>query len=242
MRKDGKVRFATGYRFDLNSDAAAGIAQDKVATYELLHDAGLPVVQHILFRYDLKDDNSLTSNSKKILKSIQAMLAYPWVIKPLNGNGATGVNLITTNQALIDELPIYTDWAIAISPLQDASAEYRVVVLEDTVLLAFKKIADSKALIESDEYKLKLFNLGFDAQAEDITEGETFNTIKDLAIKAARELQLRQACVDIFETPDGLKIIEVNDSLMLEHYCRSSADRAEKAKEIYSKVVTRMFQ
>jgi glutathione synthase/RimK-type ligase-like ATP-grasp enzyme len=242
MRKDGKVRFATGYRFDVNNDAAAGIAQDKVATYELLTAAEIPAVKHILFRYDLKDDSSLTEASTQKLHTLQKELPYPWVIKPLNGQGATGVNLITKDADLLNELATYTDWAIAVCPLIHASAEYRIIILDGEVLLSFKKIANPKSVIKTGAHELPLFNLAFEAKAEEVTKGEFFEQLKELALKATSELQLRLACVDIFDTADGLKVIEMNDSLMLEHFSRSSEARAKKAKEIYFNVVQGLFK
>ena len=48
LEKDGKTRFISGYKFDLNSHGIGLIADDKYALYEVLKSKNIPVIAHKL--------------------------------------------------------------------------------------------------------------------------------------------------------------------------------------------------
>ena len=46
LEKDGKTRFISGYKFDMNSQGTGIIADDKDATYEVLKEKKIPIIEY----------------------------------------------------------------------------------------------------------------------------------------------------------------------------------------------------
>ena len=63
-----------------------------------------------------------------------------------------------------------------------------------------------------------------------------------MAGQVMRALSLRLAAVDIVRTDDGeLRVLEVNDGIMLENYALQSAGYKDRATAVYDAVVTALF-
>ena len=83
LKKDGKIRNLIRYQFDLNSANSFRIAGDKYATYALLRENNIPIIEHrMVFNPETREeyfeniqiDNAidLLKNGKVILKANQS--------------------------------------------------------------------------------------------------------------------------------------------------------------------------
>ncbi|MDB5177762.1 MAG: hypothetical protein JWO61_145, partial [Candidatus Saccharibacteria bacterium] len=78
------------------------------------------------------------------------------------------------------------------------------------------------------------------AQPKDI---EVDKGILELAVGAQKEMGLRLSTVDIIEDEAGdYKVLEINDSIMTEHYMRHSVENKKKAEWVYDRIVERMME
>lgn len=225
LQRSSQARWVLGYKFDLNSAAASGVAQDKVAAYQVLSANNIPVLPHFLVR-------SVASQPLPVHELRQVFASRPVVIKPLTGTGGRGVQKCDSVAIALEQIAADPEPAWAISLYVDVAAEYRLIVLDGEVLLAYEKTKPT----ERDG--LKLFNLGTGAVAQDITASDT---IQNIALEATRTLNLRLAAVDIIKTDQAFEILEVNDGMMMENYARQSTDHRARAARIYDRIVTAMF-
>jgi glutathione synthase/RimK-type ligase-like ATP-grasp enzyme len=80
-------------------------------------------------------------------------------------------------------------------------------------------------------------NLGQGASPELIESGNLYNALSALALQAAKALSIDFASIDIVQTPEGLKVLEVNCGIMMENFIRSADENYGKAKAIYREAV-----
>lgn len=227
LERAGKVAWVCGYKFDINSSAAAMIAQDKVATYCALQYTGIKAVPHVLARTygtPLLPPHVLTE---------QLSTSGPVVIKPLSGTGARGVELCDSVEEAVEKIEANPELPWTISPYLELVSETRLIVLDDRVLLAYEKHNPVE------QNGLKLFNLGRGATAVTVPAREP---LAALARTARAALSLRVAAVDIVTTADGQDLVlEINDGMMMENYTRQSPDNARRAETVYDAVITAMM-
>ena len=222
LRAGDKVRRVLGYRFHLNDSVAASIAQDKVATYQALAKAGIPAVTHVLVRTKISHaDRQAMAGWQKI------------VVKPLVGTSGHGVQLFTSVDEAADHIEQSSILAWAAAPFVDIQREVRVIMLDGMPLLTYEK---RPVMIRG----LKMFNLGLGATPKDIKPSDE---LVSLAKNSQHELGLRLATVDIVEDVDGnVRVMEVNDSIMMEHYARYSLENKQRAIDTYSAIVDGMMR
>lgn len=206
-----------GYRFDVNDSVAAGISVDKVAAYQVMRVSNVTAVPHVLVR---------TNGGEAY-----GVQLFPWedvVIKPLVGKGGYGVRRCTS-QTDANEWMINNDiQAWAVSPFIDIQSETRLVLLDDQVLISYRKqphVHDN----------LKMFNLSHGAIPNDTTPSAAFI---ELAQRARLVMGLRLAAVDIIEDVNGKPyVLEVNDSITLERYMRASPVHKRRGFEVYENII-----
>lgn len=220
LEKDQQIARILGYKFSINNSVSAGIAQDKVAAYELLNYHDVPAVEHRLIRTKAGDTN---------------WRDWSWragmVMKPLNGTSGHGVGVVYSSDEACGWMNARGIEAWATSPLLDIRREVRVVMLDGAALLVYEKIP-----VEVDG--LKMFNLGKGAMPKDIELPQ----VQAIAKNAMQAVGLRLAAVDIVELPGGeFRVLEINDGFMMEHYARFSEDNLEKTKQLYDKVLVALF-
>lgn len=228
LEKGLRRRWVLGYQFDLNTAAASGVAQDKVATYLALKQAGVPSVEHVLLRSLL--------NEPFPVKQLAKAFPQPFVIKPLDGTGGRDVLLVQNAQEAEKIIVESKELTWAASPLQDITAEYRVILLDGTPLVMYEKTEPVT------EQGLKYYNLGKGAQPAEILTEDTKEVLETLARQTCSALALRLASVDIVRVGGELKVLEVNDGIMMENYARSSERHKTNAALAYDAIVTTMFQ
>lgn len=222
LEKGDVRKFVCGYRFDLNAAASAGIANDKVAAYEVLQSQGVPAAEHFLVR-------------KSPVSGAITWYGTPpddMVVKPLDASGGLQIARVKTQGEAEEWIDTFSDFAWAVSPFYDIKRECRIVMLDGEILLAYEKAGVVKD-------GLTFFNLGQGATATDITPNDTMHS---LAYGAMDAIGLRLAAVDVIETADGeWRVLEVNSGFMMEHYMRQSDENRQKGYELYQKIITRMM-
>lgn len=226
LEKNGTVTWIVGYRFGLNNAASDQLANDKVAQYLALQHQHIPCVEHYLAK-------SLESPVVKYSTLSDLNPDQPYVTKPLSSSGGRGIQL---HKDLSDALRsidngLQEEWAV--SPYYTIVAEKRLIVLDDTILLAYKKLEPT------DRHGLRMFNLGLGATPSkcDASKHET-----SLALRAANICNLRLCAVDIVTLASGeQKIMEINSGIMMEYYARQSQQHHETADRVYDTIVSKLF-
>ena len=175
----------------LNPMASVEIADDKAKTYSSLEKANIPQVQTDLIEL-----------------SEEAMLNYfeksekPTVFKMRHGGQGRWVRLVRDREQIRD---IYIEFMeegigpILAQPfIEEAKGEsVRVIVTGGKFLVAAKRLATS-------DWRSNIA-LGASQEICKLTTPE-----KDLAVSATNHLRLGHAGVDLIQTKDGFKVLEVN--------------------------------
>jgi glutathione synthase/RimK-type ligase-like ATP-grasp enzyme len=228
LTRDLIRRWVVGYQFDLNTTAASAVAQDKVATYLALQAVGIAAVPHSLMR-------SLP-HEPDIAVRVRGLFDGQLVIKPLDGTGGRGVHLAADVDQAVAFIQERDEVAWAASPWYDVVAEYRAIVLDGQVLLAYEK-TDAVEL-----NGLRFYNLGMGAVAQDIIDDDVCDGVTAIALSSCDQLGLRLAAVDVVLTASGeLLVLEVNDGIMMENYARQSPEYKNRAAVVYDAIVAAMF-
>lgn len=220
LRKNGSIGHVFGYKFGFNNAAAASIAQDKVAAYQVMASYGVNAVEHYLIR---PSDDSLWDR-----------LPYreDIIIKPLTGTGGRGIERCSDTGVARRKIEKSEIDAWAMSPFYDIAREVRLIILDGDILLSYEK----RAVVEKG---LRFFNLGKGATPVNY---EPALSIQKLAVEAINAIGLRVGAVDIAMGKDGeVRVMEINDGIMMENFARHSEINKMMAREVYRTLVKRMF-
>lgn len=223
LKKHSQVRRIIGYQFDLNDAVAAYIAQDKVASYQVLASQSIPAVPHFLLRTKSSDAQWRAVNWQEGV-----------VVKPLMGTGGRGIGLFKNEEKAKTAVSAGGMDAWAASPLQNVLREVRLILLDDKCLLSYQK----KPVVHNDG--LKVFNLSQGATPLSFKPDEE---LEGLAKQAQKAINLRMCAVDIFQLETGeCKVLEVNSGLMMESYARVSKKNRQETSAVYRRVIAELFQ
>ena len=224
-----------GYTFPLNNAAAAELANDKVATFDVLRSAGIPAVQHALLRFNLGTATSaVTDCNKHTLPHLRA----PVVIKPLDGSGGKCVRRALSDDDLAHELAALarSHRAVAVSPWIDIDAEVRVVLLDSVVHIAFVKQRPAVGSYREWRHNLRCGALPHIVEFADLPASLT-----SVARSAAAALGLRFAAVDLVSSDGMWKILEVNSGVCLERFSATSTHHYLLAERVYTQALSAVF-
>ena len=210
-----------GYKFELNNSVAAQIASDKVAASQIMHAEGVPVIAHSLVR-------------TKIDHTYDWSIEYaPLVVKPLTGTSGHGIRLFDDQFSAEQWMRQQGIESWAVSPFVDIVCETRLILLGNEVLLAYDKIPQSRE-------GLVMFNLGRGASPRDISPTKVQ---VEIAQRARQAIGLRLCAVDLVETREGeIKVLEVNDGIMMEYYMRVSSAHKRRACTVYERIIDTMLK
>lgn len=265
LTKDTKTTYVFGYRFESNSATTMAICNDKVATYMVLNDAGLPCIDHYFF---------MRNHQYKQKHILQQILPYlnqykTIVVKNNNGTGGRLIYKVTNKRQLNQALSkiLAHSKFIAVSPFYQLDKEYRAIVCNGKVELIYEKVipcvigngvSTVKQLIHELPYKVKRqknINLKYipaDGQAvklnwkHNLSWGATANTDLDpslkkqlttLATSATKVLKANFVSVDMVLNNGEYKILEVNSGIMMEKFSSFTEENYQKAKQIYTKAI-----
>lgn len=237
LEKENKLGYLVGPRFSINSNTAAAIASDKYATYEVLKNVNLPIIEHkMIFNPKYREGCLSDLNSKfEIENYLNSQDNKKVVVKANRGSSGTSVYLCDN---IIDiekvKSKIFEDKeSLSICPFYDIDVEYRVVCFDSEVKLIYGKKSSK------DNFKC---NLSQGASVIEVNDEFLIKELGKIAITATRELGLRFASVDIIKLISGkLLILEVNSAVTINKYSAFVPDGREIAKKIYGEVIERML-
>lgn len=225
-----QTRFVFAYGFDCNGQAAATIASDKVATFDLLQDRGVAAVPHYLIKSGINLDPDM--------KLVGSLLAEhgSLVIKPLSSSRGQAVRLCRTLEEASEAMSVPGMKGWAASPLISIQKERRLVVYDGQVRLGYEK---TSPIVQDG---VPMFNLNLGAQARTLALDEISEANKDMAVRAMQAIGLTLGAVDIaFDEAGNAQVLEINSGFSLEHFAHMSSENREAVVSFYEGVVEGMF-
>ena len=155
LEKDGKTRFISGYKFDMNSQGTGIIADDKYATYEVLKEKKIPIIEYkIVYNKTNNQDYAIGCNSYEYVKDFFTQNSNSIVIKPNEGTCGKSVYYITNLNEIDDVLDKMFDknFSISMCPFYNIEHEYRTIMIDGETELLYSKhlplvIGDGKKTI-----------------------------------------------------------------------------------------------
>lgn len=237
LKKDDKVRYINGCKFDVNDYAAGEIANDKCATYEVLKLNKIPAIEHeLIYEFSNHAEYTLGRNSLGYVVDFFERHGRHIVVKPNRGMCGQGVIQVTDEQQLTTALVelFYGNSTLCMCPFYKMEHEHRVILLDGEVKLAY-----TKTLAKDNQWK---FNLSCGARAEEMTQ-DKLEKVEPLAKKAAATLGLRFCSVDIAELSTGeMRVIEVNCGVMTKRYLSQHPDKYPVIEAMYHEAIRKMFE
>lgn len=179
--------------FTLNSSHAIAVSRDKLRCLQLLsrHDIGMPATA---FARDRKD----------VLPAIKRVGGAPVIIKVLEGTQGAGVILAETDkiaEAIVETLQTARQNVLIQKFVAESKGrDIRAFVVGDRVVAAMRRSASEG------EYRSNVHRGGKTEKVE-LTE-----EYQRTAIRACQIVGLRVAGVDMLESSEGPKILEINSS------------------------------
>lgn len=142
LEKNGKTRFISGYKFDLNSHGIGLIADDKYALYDVLKNKNIPVIEHkIVYDKTNQFKYAVGCNTYEYVKKYFTNNNNHIVIKPNNGtcgNNVFNVENINDIDNILDKMFI-SNHSISMCPFYMIKHEYRAIVLDGEIKLLYAK-------------------------------------------------------------------------------------------------------
>lgn len=141
LKKNDKVKFITGYKFDNNSHALGKILDDKYATYDVLKKLSIPICHHDLL-YSKYDTHSYAKylQGAKYLKRLFMDNNRDIVIKPNSGTCGQNVMRFNNYKKLMKFYnKLHTKNSYSVCPFYKIINEYRAIVLDKEIMLVYKK-------------------------------------------------------------------------------------------------------
>ncbi|MBR3036224.1 MAG: ATP-grasp domain-containing protein [Lachnospiraceae bacterium] len=239
-----RIMFIVGYQFPLNPASSKELCQDKALTCDVLTKAGIPAVEHYFYpRFPSKTEPSPFRDRDFAKKLIEA--EGKAVLKDNYGTGGNQVYLIESMQDFDETLQkIHSfSYAAALSPFYEILNEYRFVMLDGEVQLVIRK--DRQYTTDengSRVYATWKHNLGQGAVGSVITDSLWIDALSKTVKDAVRALNMRFCSVDLAVTKAGVKVLEVNGGVMMEHFAKQSEENYQTAKAIYRKAIVRYLE
>ena len=228
------TRYIWGRDFGLNPASSAAILNDKYAIYETLTYHHIPAVECQII-YPEGDPNPWAVGCNSLAFAAQYFCAHGShiVLKPNYGSQGIGVRQITSLPELARAYreAFARSYSASLCPFYNIQHEYRVVILDGTVRLAYMKTAHG-------DWR---FNLHHGALASPIPSAD-YPAIAHLARQAFRALDLRFCSVDIIKTTDDqLLVMELNNGVTLTGYLKQRPEELGRILSIYHDAVAAIF-
>lgn len=142
LEKDNKTRFISGYKFDLNQHGIGNVFDDKYATYEVLKNKSVPIIEHkIVFETSNKNDYAIGSNSYDVVIKYFNENNQDIVLKANDstcGNEVFHITNISDIKNTLDTL-FKKSFSISICPFYKIKTEYRLIILNNNCVLVYGK-------------------------------------------------------------------------------------------------------
>lgn len=269
LTKNDETHFIVGYQFDLNSSATSAICLDKSATSEILELNNIPVVHHELFMtpIDISGNWSKMINFLNKYKKIVCKINNGTGGKDVYfiDNEKTleqAVTKIFSKDEYIALSPFYdikNEYRAIIlnNEVKLLYSKERQFVIGDGISSIFQLIANkfsaspkldltdiplNTILKKNEQYNICWkHNLGLGATPKIVSDKNVYDKISSLALTANNAINGKFVSVDIVETDEGLKVLEINSGIMMENFSAQNSENYKIAEKIYSEAVNLMF-
>ncbi len=142
LKKEGRVHHIINSEFDLNTANSFSIANDKFATYTILKENNIPIIEHrmIFSPYTRSEYYS----DELIVKAKDLLKVYPQIVLKANNSSKGDDVARCSTESEVDEIikkyfnEEHKD-SISACPYIDIEYEYRAVVLNGEVIFIYKK-------------------------------------------------------------------------------------------------------
>lgn len=213
----------------LNSSTARAVSRDKCATYVVLSESQIPVVEHKLL-YHPSEHDFLPEIAEYFNQHDQHI-----VLKDNLGSDGEGVFEIKRLEDVPPALKkaVVESDMVALCPFYEIKYEYRLIMLDHTLRLAYRKE-------RGEDWR---FNLYQGAKSSAIDEAFLKTVLLPIAVAATKALNIRFCSVDIIETVSGdFLVMEVNNTVFIERYLQQHPDEYDKVKAIYQEAIEKLFE
>ncbi|MEK4292167.1 ATP-grasp domain-containing protein [Paenibacillus sp. FSL R5-0914] len=216
----------------LNNSASTIIAMSKSLTYDVLHKANIPAVEHIYLPHPDSKFNNLNpySLAERYFQTLNGVV----VMKQDNGAQGNHVYKINEIADLHEKLDLLFSLQLngAMGPYYEAEIEYRIVTFnhQARVFLGKKRVRSWK------------HNLINGAIAIEVSDQAKRAALAALASETSKAMGLDFCSVDILETDQGLRVIEVNHKVMLDEYCKQNPSEVPALSDLYQEVILQRFE
>ena len=142
LEKDGVTRFLAGYKSALNDHALGSVVDDKYALYDVLKEKNIPVAEYnIVYGERVKEDYAKGCNSFDYVKKYFYDHNQEIVLKPNDGTCGRDVYRVRDINKLEELYNKLTRkyFSINMGPFYHIKNEYRFIVLDGKVRIAYKK-------------------------------------------------------------------------------------------------------
>lgn len=142
LEKEGKTKFISGHKFDLNEQGIGLVADDKFALYEVLSEKKIPIIKHkIVYNKTNKHDYATGCNMYEYVKEYFLKNNNSIVVKPNDGTCGKNVFHVTDiNEidSILDKV-FASNYSISICQFYNIKHEYRVIMLDKEPQLLYAK-------------------------------------------------------------------------------------------------------
>lgn len=234
LKKGNSINYITGMRFPLNSYSVATILNDKYATYTILKNNNVPIIEHkILFNPKTRKGYiSDFASIKDIKQYFKKQSNGTVIVKANEGSGGKEVYKCRSFKEIcctINKI-FKTKDSVSICPFYNIAYEHRLIYLNGQCKLAFIK----KNRVGSWKH-----NLAQGAEVYDETDEKKLEKLKEIANRVVKILNCNFVSVDIAETVDNdLLVMEVNASVSMTKYASFSEANRSIAKNIYKEAIS----
>lgn len=142
LERDGVTRFLAGYKSALNDHALGMVLDDKYALYDVLKEKNIPVTEYnIVYGERVKEDYAQGCNSFDYVKDYFYSHNNDIVLKPNDGTCGRDVYRVRDINELEELYNRLTRkyFSINMGPFYHIKNEYRFIVLDGKVRIAYKK-------------------------------------------------------------------------------------------------------
>jgi D-alanine-D-alanine ligase-like ATP-grasp enzyme len=213
-------------KFPLNSATASGLVRDKVFSYLILEEAGIRVPRgDYFFKYNPFYDAVNRGKGEAEALKFAEKLGYPLIAKPNSLSLGRHCRLVTNRRALQTQLQaIWQEDHIALIQQRVTGREWRVVVLDGEIILAYEKepgtiVGDGRRTVLSlmKQQQKKISNLVFDGDYLSLQGYKTGDVLE-------KGEKLYLAVNANLSTGGHLVQLEKSYPRVLQDFCRQLAD------------------
>lgn len=269
LTKNDETHFIVGYQFDLNSSATSAICLDKSATSEILELNNIPVVHHELFMTPIdmsgnwgKMINFLNKYKKIVCKINNGTGGKDVYFIDNEKTLEQAVTKIFSKDEYVALSPFYdikNEYRAIIlnNEVKLLYSKERQFVIGDGISSIFQLIANkfsaspkldltdiplNTILQKNEQYNICWkHNLGLGATPKIVSDKNIYDKISSLALTANNAVNGKFVSVDIIETDEGLKVLEINSGIMMENFLAQNSENYKIAEKIYTEAVNLMF-